>query len=349
MASGLPVAWGHQFDQAPAALPYLWQGYLAPGQVTLLTSPPKFGKTTLLSVLLHRLREGGTLAGQPLRPGRAVVVSEETTARWQERRARLTPAEQVCFVCRPFRTKPLPAQWEQLLSHLLLLHDAHRFDLVVLDSLAAFLPGREESHAALMMERLLLLQCLTDHGLGVLLLHHPRRAPSAPGLSSRGSIALPGFADILLELQRYPPAEAGNRRRLLLAFSRDPQTPPRRLLELNADGTDYVCLEEEEGDDEFALGWRALRLVLEDARSKLTRADVLEQWPPDFPRPGAVTLWRWLERASAEGRVCRSGSGRRHDAFRYWLPGREGALREDPMRQWREEQERLMERLRREG
>src|SRR5262249_39390829 len=37
---------------------WLWQGYLAPGNVTLLTSQWKSGKTTLVSILLARLKEG---------------------------------------------------------------------------------------------------------------------------------------------------------------------------------------------------------------------------------------------------------------------------------------------------
>jgi hypothetical protein len=344
------MAWGHQLDQVvPESLPWLWHGYLVPGQVTLLTSPPKCGKTTLLSLLLHYLKAGGSLAGQFVRPGIALVVSEETHARWQERRQRLSLADQVCFLCRPLRSKPTDSEWIGLIGDCLRLHQAHHFDLVVFDSLTAFLPGREECQAALMQQRLQLLQSLTDNDLAVLLLHHPRRQLSAPGLSSRGSIALPGYVDILLELHRCSPAAAATRRRLLLAWSRDPQTPARQLIELSADAKTYICVAEEDHLDEFAQGWKVLRLVLEDAYSKLTRAEVLEQWPPDFPTPGATTLWKWLERATAEGRICRSGSGRRHDAFRYWLPEREATLHDDPVRQWREENDRLVERIRRQA
>ena len=73
-------------------------------------------------------------------------------------------------------------------------------------------------------------------------------------------------------------------------------------------------------------GGAALRLVLEDARRKLTRLDVRAEWPEDYPKPGLTVLWRWLERAVADGLVLRSGSGRRRDPFRYWLPGREAEL-----------------------
>jgi len=43
-----------------------------PGNITLLTSQWKSGKTTLIAVLLSRLKAGGQLAGLPVLPGRAV-------------------------------------------------------------------------------------------------------------------------------------------------------------------------------------------------------------------------------------------------------------------------------------
>jgi hypothetical protein len=63
--------------------PWLWQGYLAPGLVTLLTSQWKSGKTTLVAVLWTRLQHGGALAGLPVSPCRAIVVSEERHADWR--------------------------------------------------------------------------------------------------------------------------------------------------------------------------------------------------------------------------------------------------------------------------
>ena len=49
--------------QTPPTVRWLWHGYLARGSITLLTSQWKSGKTTLLSILLGRLKTGGDLAG----------------------------------------------------------------------------------------------------------------------------------------------------------------------------------------------------------------------------------------------------------------------------------------------
>src|SRR5437763_5007270 len=81
---------------------WLWHGYLAPGDFTLLTSQWKTGKTTLLSVLLHQLKAGGVLAGQKVRPGNAVVVSEESPSLWFHRGQRFDYRDHVLWFCRPF-------------------------------------------------------------------------------------------------------------------------------------------------------------------------------------------------------------------------------------------------------
>jgi hypothetical protein len=74
---------------AQTSVSWLWQGYLAPGSVTLLTSQWKSGKTTLVAVLLARLKTGGELAGRPLAAGNAVVVSEESPQQWERRSRKL--------------------------------------------------------------------------------------------------------------------------------------------------------------------------------------------------------------------------------------------------------------------
>src|SRR4051812_39888441 len=82
---------------ATTKVSWLWQGYLAAGQVTLLTSRWKTGKTTLLSVLLERMHTGRALAGRKIRRGRAAVITEESPVHWRLRGQRLDFGAQVCF------------------------------------------------------------------------------------------------------------------------------------------------------------------------------------------------------------------------------------------------------------
>jgi hypothetical protein len=308
---------------------WLWQGYLAPGNVTLLTSQWKSGKTTLVAVLLSRLKTGGLLAGRPLRPGKAVVVSEESPQHWYQRSQKLHFGDHLCWFCRPFRGKPSPEEWLALLEHLRTLHGQHRFDLVVIDPLASFLPGRDENNAGVMLAALLPLQQLTKQGVSVLVLHHPRKGEPLAGQAARGSGALSGYVDILLEMHWYDQPSDGDRRRRLHAYSRHDETPRQQVLELTADGTDYLC----HGDLEeaaFRGSWQLLRQVLEDAGQKLTRLEIHQHWPAEEKAPDKGTLWRWLERAVERGQVLRDGSGRNHEPFCYWLPGQEEKWRQSP-------------------
>jgi hypothetical protein len=300
---------------------WLWSGYLAPGALTLLSSQWKTGKTTLLSVLLAKLNTGGTLAGLPVTPGKAVVVSEEPPVLWYERSKYLNFGDHIRWLCRPFKTKPTMEQWLSFINYLAALHRQEARNLVVIDTLAKLLPAKCESSADAMLAALMPLQQLTDRGLSVLLLHHATKKDCLPGLAARGSGALPSHVDILLELRWYGSPTDDNRRRRLIGFSRYALTPRELVIEWTADGTDYVSLGPNDLDN-FTEQWQVLKTVFEDADHKLTRREILQQWPADFPKPNDVTLFRWLRRAVASADVCQEGEGRCRAPFRYWLPQR---------------------------
>src|SRR5262245_19223284 len=85
------LLWGHPDLHAASSreTAWLWHGYIALRQITLLTSQWKSGKTTLLSVLLGRMKSGGDLAGSRVAPARAVIISEESPDQWLRRAAKL--------------------------------------------------------------------------------------------------------------------------------------------------------------------------------------------------------------------------------------------------------------------
>jgi hypothetical protein len=298
---------------------WLWDGYLARGHITLLTSQWKSGKTTLVAVLLSKLKGGGTLAGQAVRPCNAAVISEEPAVRWfmRERRLGFGP---VRFYCRPFRGRPTWRDWDCLIGHLQMTRAQGLLDLVVIDSLARFFTGRSENDAVAITDFVLPLHELTEEGASVLLLHHPRRKDSPVGQAARGSGALQGHVDVVLEMRTCAPAGVPSRRRRLTAQSYYEETPPDRVIELTEDGKDYLCLGDAE-EASFADHWAALRFVLEGANQALTAAEILQGWPAHEARPAPTTLWGWLSRAAADGRLVRHGAGHRGDPHRYYLPG----------------------------
>src|SRR5262249_23080860 len=145
------------------------------------------------------------------------------------------------FVCRPFgRARPTEAQWFALAAGLEALHRQEALDLVVLDALAALLPGYAETCAPQLLDCLLPLQALAQQGPALWLLHHAAKGRRADGQAARGSGALGGFADIVLEMSPCRRARSRDRRRRVCAYSRYEETPRHRILELDADGADYL-------------------------------------------------------------------------------------------------------------
>jgi hypothetical protein len=313
---------------AGPAADWLWHGFLAPGAVTLLTSQWKAGKTTLASILLARMKTGGNLAGLSLAQGKAVVVTEEGPDHWQRRNQKLDFGDHVGWFCRPFRGKPRLEYWTAFLDGLVELHSRTPFALVVIDPLAAFLPG-SENHSGAMLDALMPLQRLTSRGMSVLVLHHPSKGEPPIGQAARGSGALSGYADILIEMRTYPKADADDRRRRLWAWSRFPETPRQLVIEWTPDGADYrargTFLEET-----FSRRWDKLRAVFLAAPHKLRCDDILNRW--DGSRaPDKSTLKRWLKIAHDQGLLRKDGAGLRDRPFRYWLPESETEWRQDPL------------------
>ncbi len=310
-------------DLAQATLPgrrWLWHGYLGAGMVTLLTSQWKSGKTTLISILLQRMGQGGQLAGLDVAPGKAAVISEEGLSDWNGRCRKLAMGDHVSFFCRPFANKPRRAQWQGLLDAMLELRHTEGLDLVVIDSLSVFLPGHNENAAAAIVESLLPLSALRDLGVSVLLVHHPKKGATVKGQAARGSGALASFVDILMEKNWHGKPDESDRRRRLNAFSRHEDTHRRLLVELSADGTDYLVHDCQLGEPADAGCWHVLNLVLEDAMERLTQKQIMEEWPDDYPKPDLSTLYRALQHGVQQGLVEIDGQGRRSKPFRYWLP-----------------------------
>jgi hypothetical protein len=68
-----------------ATVSWLWERMLAAGNVTLLTSVWKAGKSSLLALFLAGRREGGVLLGRVVEAGASAVVSEEPAELWRRR------------------------------------------------------------------------------------------------------------------------------------------------------------------------------------------------------------------------------------------------------------------------
>jgi hypothetical protein len=160
---------------------WLWDQYLAKGHVTDFVGFWKAGKSTLLAALLQRMEHGGELAGRVVRPGKALVVTEEPKAKWIERREALALGDHVHIVSRPFPKRPNHAEWHAFTSHVTRLVVEHGYDLVVFDALPNLWPVRDENDASETVTALLPLQAIATAGCAVLFVRHPRKSDGGRG------------------------------------------------------------------------------------------------------------------------------------------------------------------------
>lgn len=301
----------------PAAR-WLWHGFLMPGDVTLLTSMWKTGKTTLLTGLLQHLATGSPFLGLDVQLGRAWIASEESLEQWRERMRLLPLGPHVQLLARPFRGRPTFDEWNLLVDRALEARTAGELDLFIVDPLASFLPGRCESDAGTLLEALQPLHRLATAGVAVLLLHHPRKKPSEAGSAARGSGALLGFVDVSLELTRYSKLKSDENRRLILGQSRRSETPARLAYEWNK-GTGAFRAVADPRERQFEENWQTVLAVLRTRTAAATHKEIREGWPADAERPSESTLYEWLNHATAKKMVRRVGQGTRMKPWRYRL------------------------------
>ncbi len=304
-------------DAKPEAK-WLWDGYLARGNITLLTSLWKAGKTTLLAGLLQRFANGDAFLQRSCAPAHAVVVSEESNDLWTARLRTMPVGPHAKLLARPFLTRPKPDAWNNLIDQAIEERAAGRLDLFVVDTLATFLPGHSESDAGTLLNMLQPLQRLAAAGTAVLILHHPRKKPSEEGSSARGSGALLGFVDIILELHRYGRLQSDERRRRLIGLSRHASTPRQLVYEWNPATGAFANLDNPLAQ-QFRDNWKQVQAILAKRKDAATHRELLIDWPAEGEAPAVSVLYRWLNRAYDEKLVRRLGKGRNKDPYRYRL------------------------------
>lgn len=297
------------------SLKWIWIGYLALGHILLFTGLWKAGKTTLIAHLLKLFELGGELIGGIL-PVRVLYISEESTTLWARRRDDIGISDHVHFLCRPFLSRPSREDWEAFIDHLAGLVKSGRYDLVIFDTISTFWPVDNENDSAKVLTALMPLHALTRAGAAVMLVHHPRKGDGGEGQASRGSGALPGFVDTILELRRYRAEESDNRRRTLHAFSRFDETPPQAVIELGDSGFNSVgTVSEAKRQDRI----NALKEILPAEPPGMDVEEIIKNWSIEgVPKPAKRTLQSDLKHGVTQREWQSTGSGVKGDPFRYW-------------------------------
>ncbi|MBX9624390.1 MAG: hypothetical protein K2X82_11330 [Gemmataceae bacterium] len=177
---------------------------------------------------------------------------------------------------------------------------------MVVDPLAAFLPGRTDSDPAALHDFLNPLRLLARLGAAALVLHHPRKARAEEGSAARGSAALLGAVDVVLEPSEYGPLASDANRRKLTGRGRLPGVPRVLAYEWEVDTPHFRAVPDPTGA-RFRDNWGAVRGLLANRSG-------------DRPRPTGWQLYDRLARAAADGLAVRTGGGTKTDPYRFALP-----------------------------
>ena len=291
---------------------WFWEGYIARDHVTLFVGIWKGGKTTLLAHLFKAMENGGEL-GSDVSPCKILLITEEGKGHWVRRRESLGIGSHLSIVSRPFKSRPTQNDWELLIE--MIAQDIKQigFDLVVIDTWQAANPSQDENDATDTMAALAPLSQLSEAGAAVLLVHHPKKGDAGQGQASRGSGALTGWVDTIVELRRFSTNDNRDRRRVLQAYGRFDETPDQVVVELTDDGYRTIGTA---GDAKQSDRLEVIAEILDsDWR---TREDIRTRWPVGtIPKPGTSTLRTDLNAGFEAGKWERQGEGRKGDPFVY--------------------------------
>lgn len=292
---------------------WILPGFIARGSSTLFTGLWKAGKTTFFAHLLKDLQQGEGLVDRAL--GLPIlVVSEESARLWKSRRDELGLDDSVHIISRPFKQRADVQGWHQFVSWVSTLVSYKGYGLVVIDTVSSVWPVTNENDASEVMSALMPLIAITEANAGLVLVHHPKKGDGGEATASRGSGAMPGYVDVILELRRHDKGNPTDRRRTLTAYSRFDETPPEVVIELGDEGYTMLGAPVESNQADRL---DAIQGVLASSGERMTADEVLAKYPGT--QPGKRCIQTDLNSGATEGRWERWGKGRKGDPFRYGL------------------------------
>lgn len=175
---------------------WIWEGYIAKGDLVLLSGIPKLGKSWITMALATVMaNENGVFLGSKAEPGRVLYFDEENPddVVWQRLLLKLGHKRFDALRYNLNVGLRLDRHPELLMQEVLL----YRPKLIVIDSLAR-VHSKDENSFSEMSEILngVLKPLARDSGAGVILIHHHDKAGHGPRGSSDIEAAVDGIMDV---------------------------------------------------------------------------------------------------------------------------------------------------------
>lgn len=277
---------------------WIWEGYIAKGFISLLTAPPKVGKSEFIRGLLKSIEEEIEFIGQPTSKVNVLVISEESVIDWVEKRDEFdfTSKNKVWIWSKPFLVKIKLKVWETFFEEVLDFCKENNIDFIIMDTISKYWPVDNENDASQMTDALRPTYLWTKNNLAVLIVHHDNKHGGSFGNNIRGSSAIAGFTDMNISYGRLEGSNEADRKRTLKSSGRFSNAEDTIVIEWQDDltyrfiGDKYSV--SKSGRIEVIIG------IFRNNLASLSVADVKNKW--DTTRFGTPPSLRTIQRYITE-------------------------------------------------
>ena len=283
---------------------WLWEGYLAPGAMTLLVGSPKIGKSTITFGLLHALANGQPFLGRITRPSGVLLLSEEGPGTLANKQARWNLPDNVHVIT---RTETFGHSWAETVYQAAEHCERERLSCLCVDTWPAWSRVEDENDTPATLAALEPLQLVAaELNLALLGVAHRNKSGIGGVDAVRGTSALAGGVDIVVLYER-PRGLTDTTTRELKADSRFTSTPSSLIITLSeagyaAHGDSITAKVETERESVLA--------YLQDTHEWMRSDEVATALELSGPKTR-----RHLDALHAAGRIDRQGTGVKGNPF----------------------------------
>jgi DNA-binding transcriptional ArsR family regulator len=287
---------------------WTWEGFVLAGALTLLAGRPKVGKSTAGFGLMGCLSRGERFLGREALQTGVLLLSEERQQTLAEKMDRFGLDGRVDLL---MRHQAAGVDWPEIVAQAVARCQERDLGVLLVDGFDKWtgLRAEQENAAGPVLEAVEPLTLAAAGGLAVIIIAHQRKSGGEFGEAVRGSNALTGAVDVVLELERPSPnLEATAETRILRAVSRFAATPDELTLRLVDDHYEV--------DEAPLTKARIKRARLLEALEKIGQATA-DELAEETAIPKS-TISRYLKKLEREGEVEPDGArGVKGEAVRW--------------------------------
>lgn len=291
--------------------------YVVEGGITQIVGDPKLaGKTTFAMWMANSIIHGAPFLNEPTTKSNVVFMSEMRTGFVLDFVDGIDPEHGMpgLFVF-PYH-ESLDLAWPERVGKAVTFAVENKAGLLLIDTFSQWsdIQGEQENQAGSMQEALKPLALATSAGISVILIRHTKKSGGSLATSARGSSAITGSVDVILEIKAGTTA---NERVLHSEGRLSDRFPKELLVELREGG--YAVA----GEDPMATRKRFNDLkVLGVLTEPLTVESILERLRQAGSGIKRTSLFASLQRLAVSRSISVSGKGVKGDPTVYakWGP-----------------------------